>query len=125
MGIWKGRVGEQHYPYIRPQESGNKTDVRWATLTDNTGKGIRVWSDRSLNVTARDFKTETIDMGLTKAQRHNNDIVHDRKYNYLNVDLAQRGLGGDNSWGAHPHDPYRLTSKSYSYTYFIGIENWK
>ena len=123
MGIWEGRVGEQHYPYIRPQESGNKTDVRWATLTDDAGKGIRVWSEKPLNVTARDFKTESIDMGLTKAQRHNNDIVHDRKYNYLNVDLAQRGLGGDNSWGAHPHDPYRLTSKSYSYTYFIGIEN--
>lgn len=119
MGIWKGNISEQYFPYIRPQESGNKTGVRWATLTDGNGHGIKVWGDQHLNITALDFAYETIDPGVTKAQRHSNDVVRDRKRVYLNVDLAQRGLGGDNSWGARPHKQYRLLDKKYSYSYYI------
>lgn len=119
MGIWNGKVADQYYPYIRPQESGNKTDVRWATITDAAGYGIKVWGPRPLNVTALDFTAESIDPGFNKGQRHNSDVVRDRTQVYLNVDLAQRGLGGDNSWGRAPHRPYRLEASNYSYTYYI------
>ncbi len=119
MGIWDGKVADQYYPYIRPQESGNKTDVRWATLTDDAGYGIKVWGQQPLNITALDFTAESIDPGFNKGQRHNSDVVRDRNQVYLNVDLVQRGLGGDNSWGRPPHTPYRLNASDYSYTYYI------
>ncbi len=119
MGVWSGKVGEQYFPYIRPQESGNKTGVRWAELTDDSGKGLKVWGTEPLNVTALDFAAETIDPGVTKGQRHNSDVVRDRHNVYLNVDLGQRGLGGDNSWGASPHDKYRMRATSYAYDYYL------
>lgn len=119
MGIWSGKVADQYYPYIRPQESGNKTGVRWAQLTDAEGYGVRVWGDSPLNITALDFAAESIDPGMSKGQRHNNDVVADREKVYLNVDLAQRGLGGDDSWKRPPHSRYLLDADEYGYSYFI------
>ena len=119
MGIWSGKVADQYFPYIRPQESGNKTDVRWAELTDSEGYGIRVTGGRPLNVTALDFAFESLDPGMSKGQRHSVDVVRDRKRVYLNVDLAQRGLGGDDSWGRGPHSRYLLEEGEYGYEYFI------
>lgn len=119
IGIHEGKVADQYFHYIRPQESGNKTDVRWAELTDNEGYGIRVTGNGLLNVSALDVTPGMLDPGMEKHNMHDNDIWPDRWSGYLNVDLAQRGLGGDNSWGANPHDPYRLFPRDYSYTYYI------
>lgn len=121
MGIWNGKVADQFYPYIRPQETGNKTDVRWATLTDATGYGIKISAASSgpLNVSALDVLPEDLDPGLQKRQMHNSDVRHHRDCVFLNVDLTQRGLGGDNSWGAQPHSDYRLSNRAYSYSYLI------
>lgn len=118
MGVWSGKVADQFYPYIRPQETGNKTDVRWATLTDNSGFGVKIEADSPLNVSALDVLPEDLDPGMEKHQMHNSDVRH-RGEVFLNVDLMQRGLGGDNSWGARPHKPYRMQEKSYSYSYTI------
>ena len=117
MGIWSGKVSEQFYPYIRPQESGNKTDVRWATLCDSEGSGLKVIGMQPLNVSALDVSQESLDPGASKRQRHLNDVVQDQERNYLNIDLAQKGLGGDTSWGATPHEPYRLKAKEYNYAF--------
>lgn len=119
IGIYQSTVAEQFFPYIRPQETGNKTDVRWATLTDDTGYGIRVDGLQPLSVSALDVTPAQLDPGMTKAQRHNIDIRHDRHNVYFNVDLAQRGLGGDDTWGRPPHDPYILDAKQYSYGFII------
>lgn len=119
MGIWQSKVEDQYYPYIRPQESGNKTDVRWAELTDDNGNGLRVDGLQPLNVTALDITAESIDPGITKGQKHNNDVVRDKDNVWFNVDLAQRGLGGDNSWGGKPHMKYRLLKKRYSYSFYL------
>ena len=119
MGVWKSNVADQFYPYIRPQETGNHTDVRWATLTDNAGLGIRVTGTQPLNVSALDVTPADLDPGIEKHQMHNSDVRHSRGNVWLNVDLAQRGLGGDNSWGATPHRPYRLPAGEYTYSFII------
>ena len=117
MGLWGGKVADEFYPYIRPQETGNHTDVRYASLTDAAGAGIAVWGAAPLNVSALDVQPADLDPGLSKHQMHNSDVRHSRSNVYLNVDLAQRGLGGDTSWGAAPHDPYLLTARHYAYAF--------
>ncbi|MES2486961.1 MAG: beta-galactosidase small subunit, partial [Bacteroidota bacterium] len=121
MGTYKDNVANQFtWGYIRPQECGYKTDTRWLSLTGNDGKGLKIVGEQPLSFSAMNVSTENLDPGLTKAQRHTND-VHPQDTVYLHVDLKQRGVGGDNSWGALPHDPYRLTAPVYSYTYIISL----
>lgn len=118
VGIWSQSTDEQLFPYLRPQESGNKTDVRWLTLTDEAGRGVRIDGAQLLSVSAMPYLSEDLDPGLSKKQQHACD-VRPRREVILHVDLAQRGLGGDDSWGRGPHDPYRLTADRYTYTYLI------
>ena len=118
IGLYEQSTDEQLFPYVRPQESGNKCDVRWLELTDNSGRGVRIEGLQPLSVSAMPYRSEDLDPGLTKKQMHYSD-VEPRREVVLHVDLAQRGLGGDTAWGAMPHDPYRLTADSYSYGYII------
>lgn len=120
MGIWYGKVQEQAYPYFRPQETGNKTDIRWLTLKNKNGQGIRIIGSQPLSVSATNNLPEDLDPGLTKKQQHASDIVP-REETVLCVDLFQRGVGGLNSWGAKPLDKYRFQAKEYNYTYTIQI----
>ena len=64
--------------------------------------------------------TEDFDEGTIKKNRHTTDIIK-RRFVCLHVDLAQRGVGGDNSWGAQPHDEFRLTAKQYSYGFVFRL----
>ena len=118
IGLYEQSTDEQLFPYVRPQESGNKTDVRWLELTDNEGVGVRVEGLQPLSVSAMPYRSEDLDPGLTKKQMHYSD-VEPRREVVLHVDLAQRGLGGDDSWGAVPHEPYRLEADTYEYGYII------
>ena len=120
MGIWNGKVSEQAFEYYRPQETGNKTDVRWLTLKDKEGKGIEIIGAQPLSVSATNSKPEDLDPGLTKKQQHWSDVMP-RNTTVLCVDLLQRGVAGLNSWGAKPLDEYRLTDKQYSYSYTIKV----
>lgn len=125
IGIYQDKVENQYYKgYIRPQESGNKTDVRWFTLTDESGNGIKVEGTQPIAFTAINHSVEDLDPGLTKKQQHPVDLPP-RHQVFLNIDLKQRGLGGDDSWGAYPHDEYRLHDKKYSYSYTISLLNKK
>jgi beta-galactosidase len=108
--------------YIRPQEGGYKTDVRWLTLKNNKGQGIKIEGLQTLGFSALNIATEDLDPGKTKAQRHPSDLDLDSKEAvYLHLDYKQRGVGGDDSWGRLPHDPYRLLDKQYSYSYIISL----
>ena len=120
MGIYSGRVADQAFDYIRPQENGNKTDVRWLTLTNSDGLGIKIEGLQPLSVKVANNPAEDLDPGFTKKQQHPCNVTP-RNRVYLNVDLKQRGLGGDNSWGAMPHKPYLLLDKSYSYSYMLSV----
>ena len=118
VGLYEQSTSEQLFPYVRPQESGNKCDVRWLELTDNEGVGLRIEGLQPLSISAMPYRAEDLDPGLTKKQMHYSDIEPRREV-VLCVDLAQRGVGGDNTWGAQPHDPYRLTADKYEYGYII------
>jgi beta-galactosidase len=118
VGEYQCRVSEQECPYVRPQEFGNRTDVRWLTLKSSRGEGIKIEGLQPLSVSALNNRPEDFDPGLTKKQQHPIDVAK-RNNVTLAVDLAQRGLGGDDSWGRLPHSPYRLTGKEYKYGFVI------
>ena len=120
IGIYNSSVSEQQFDYIRPQENGNKTDVRWLTLTDKNGMGLKIRGLQPLSVKAAHNPASDLDFGVSKKNTHPSDVTP-LKDVFLNVDLLQRGLGGDNSWGALPHAPYRLQNDSYEYEYEISI----
>ena len=119
MGIYESTVADQFYPYIRPQETGCKTAVRYASLTDNGGCGLRVVGCKPLSVSALDVLPADLDPGLAKHQMHNSDVRHSRDKVFLYVDMAQRGLGGDDSWGRGPHAGHILDAKAYNYSFVI------
>jgi beta-galactosidase len=121
VGLYKDDVKNQFaWNYIRPQESGYKTDVRWVSLTNNKGKGLMIEGLQPICFSAINNPAEDLDPGLTKKQQHPTDIKP-RNNVFLNIDLNQRGVGGDNSWGALPHEKYRLMDKKYSYSYVIKL----
>ncbi|MDR3220169.1 MAG: beta-galactosidase, partial [Dysgonamonadaceae bacterium] len=111
---------EQQFDYIRPQENGNKTDVRWLTVTNKNGFGLKIKGLQPLSVKAAHNPVEDLDFGISKKNTHPSDITP-REEVFLNVDYLQRGLGGDNSWGRLPHEPYRLLNDAYEYAYEISI----
>ncbi|MFF7135929.1 MULTISPECIES: glycoside hydrolase family 2 TIM barrel-domain containing protein [unclassified Streptomyces] len=113
VGLWSGTVAEQWTPYIRPQENGNKTDVRWAALTGRDGVGLLVSGEPLLEVNASHFTPEDLSNGV----RHDYQLTP-RDAVVLRVNHRQMGVGGDNSWGAHTHDEYKLfANRDYAYTY--------
>ncbi|HEY6977914.1 MAG TPA: glycoside hydrolase family 2 TIM barrel-domain containing protein, partial [Chitinophagaceae bacterium] len=119
IGDYKGPIIDQYYPYIRPQESGNKTDVRWAKITRDDGSGITIMStDTLLNIEALPYSPDELFPGMEKDQTHSEELVPDNVV-HLDVDLQQMGVGGINSWGALPLEKYRLPYQNYSYSYLI------
>ena len=121
VGLYKDDVANQATTnYIRPQESGYKTDIRWLTLTNKEGKGLQIEGVQPICFSATNNKSEDLDPGLTKKQQHWIDIKP-RSEVYLSIDLNQRGVGGDNSWGALPHQQYRMLDKKYAYSYVMRL----
>ncbi|GAB1416850.1 glycoside hydrolase family 2 TIM barrel-domain containing protein [Paludibacter sp.] len=122
LGIYESKVQDQYVAYVRPQENGNKTDVRWLTLTDNTGFGLKIEGLQPLGVTVLHNASEDFDPGMTKKYRHQNDI-YPRNETILTIDLFQRGLGGTDSWGALPLKQYRFANKDYRFGYKMSVIN--
>lgn len=121
VGLYHDNVRNQYFErYIRPQESGYKTDVRWFSVTNNNGNGIRIEGVQPICFSATNRATEDLDPGLTKKQQHPTDL-RPGNATHIHIDLKQRGVGGDDSWGALPHEKYRLLEKKYSYSYIIRL----
>jgi beta-galactosidase len=118
VGLYSSAVAEQFAPYVRPQECGNKTDVRWMTFTNARGKGLRFTGVSLLSMSALHFSMQDIDPGDTKKNLHPADL-DPRPEIYVNVDYKQMGVGGDTSWGALPYNQYRLPAGGYSYEFSI------
>ena len=113
FGIWSGKVEDQIYPYIYPQENGNKSDVRWVKLADPQGNGIEITGLPAIGVSAwpytqEDLETATHDYQLPR-----------RPFYLVQVDYKQRGVGGNNSWGLMPLDQYRLLDDKYHFSFLI------
>lgn len=118
IGLFKQTIDEQYFPYIRPQLTGNKMDVRWAKIQQKNGVGIHIIGEKPLNISALHFSTDDLDSGIKKTQKHAGEITP-RKEVYLNIDGFSSGLGSINSWGYLPLEQYRLPYKSYNYSYWI------
>ncbi|MCK9451610.1 MAG: DUF4981 domain-containing protein [Bacteroidales bacterium] len=118
IGNYSGKVADQYHAYVRAQETGNKTDVRWATLTDNDGQGLMISSAEPLNINAQQFDTDLLNHVSQEVHNHGGSIVPTDIIS-LHIDYKQIGVGGDNSWGARTHAQYSLPAKSYNYSYII------
>jgi len=130
VGLYDGKVKDQYWAYIRPQENGNKTDVRWVAFTNNDGNGLLSIGSPLLSVSAHhnlmeDFESPVrtvgrIYDGKEVVNRHISD-VKERNLVSVNLDYKQMGVGGDNSWGARTHPQYLLTDKEYSYSFRLKL----
>ena len=107
IAIYSDEADNQYFPYIRPQESGTKSDIRWWKQTDATGLGLQVKSCTPFYASALHFDTEELDDGDEKEQRHSFDLKKS-KFTNLFLDAAHMGVGGENSWGAWPLEKYRV-----------------
>ncbi|MES5817865.1 glycoside hydrolase family 2 TIM barrel-domain containing protein [Streptomyces sp. RG80] len=113
VGLYSGTVTGQRTSYLRPQESGNKTDVRWIALTGGDGSGLLVSGEPLLEVNASHFTPEDLSVGV----RHDFQL-NPRDEVVLRLAHHQMGVGGDDSWGAHTHNEYKLfADRDYAYTY--------
>ena len=115
LGRYEGAVADQYYPYIRPQETGNKEDLRWMAITDADGNGLLIDGMRPFSGAAMALDPMNLDYDPLKPNRHGLDVKPE-DFTTLTVDYAQMGVGGDNSWGAKPMDKYMLPFKRYSFT---------
>ncbi len=118
VGVYQMSVMDLYHPYIRPQENGNRTDVRWVALTNDVGIGLLAVGMPLLSVSAHHFVIDDFDEGLEKHNRHTYDLVP-RDLVTLNLDYKQMGVGGDDSWGARPHPEYTLPVKDYFYRFTL------
>ncbi len=116
---YTSNVKDMMYNYIRPQENGYKTDTREICLVNSTGKGILIQAlDQLVSFSAHHQLNGDFDEGRDKIQRHNCDLPVRSLIN-LNIDHKQMGIGGDNSWGAKPHDEYMIPAQNYNYAFVI------
>ncbi len=115
VGVYAASVSSTLVPYVSIQEYGNRTDCRWAALTDKAGYGIRIdgipqFDFSALLYTAEDLTQEK------RGDKHSADISR-RDFVTLNLDYGQMGVGGDDSWGAQTHPQYRLQVREYNYSF--------
>ncbi|MFA5330374.1 MAG: glycoside hydrolase family 2 TIM barrel-domain containing protein, partial [Prolixibacteraceae bacterium] len=128
VGLYSGSVADQYFAYIRPQENGNKTDVRWMTITNKDGLGFEFVGTLLISASAHhqimeDFESPDRTDGRVKEgekmiRRHTTDVKN-RDLTSIDIDYKQQGVGGDDSWGAWTHDEYRLKEKKYDYSFRI------
>ncbi len=121
VGLYRGRAGDQLAAYGKLQESGNKEDVRWIAVTNADGRGLLAIGEPRLSANALPYTTEDLFVATQKENAYPYQVPP-RDTVTLNLDWHQRGLGGDNSWGALPHAPYRiLPNRPLSYGYRLKV----
>jgi len=118
VGLYKGKVANQYFNYVRPQENGYKTDVRWFELRNENGIGVRVTGAPQVGFSALHNPIEDFDMENMDDYRHTNDIVK-KDGVFITTDLIQMGVAGDNSWGARPYPEYSVPAKNYEFSFTI------
>ena len=121
LGVYSNKVKDEYYPYVRPQESGNHTDIRWFQVTDGQ-RGLQFSSNAPMECSALPYLVEDLDAGAMKDHRwgqHSGDLV-ERPLTQVHIQQRQMGLGCVNSWGARPLPPYMLpANKDYDFTFVI------
>ena len=118
LGVWKQTVAEQFWGYVRPQETGTKTQVRYWNITNKAGKGLRFEGVEPLEMQALNYTEDDLQPARNKAQWHSGDLI-ERPFTDLHIAARSMGVGCVNSWGAWPRQEYQMPYKDYTYTYII------
>lgn len=113
VGIYNDTVENMFVPYLEPQENGNREDVRWVAFMDKNGFGLKAFGMPILNFSAWNFSPNELEM-----RKHPFEIIRSKNIT-VNLDHRQMGVGGDDSWGALPHEKYRLLGKIYEYKFIL------
>lgn len=113
VGLYANTVDGMFTDYVEPTEYGNRTDVRWVTFSDKSGNGIRVSGMPLIYFSAWPYETRELE---TKDHPY---LMSRAKDITVNIDYKQMGVGGDDSWGALPHDEFRLWVQDYGYKFRV------
>ena len=118
LGIYKQSVSEQFYPYIRPQENGTKSDIRWWKTLNAAGHGIQVVAAEAFSASALHYTIESLDEGLYKKQGHSQEVEEANLTNFC-FDKIQAGLGCEDSWGRIARPEYQVPYGDYEFTFIL------
>ncbi len=121
IGVYNNKVQDEYFEYVRPQESGNHTDVRWFRVLSADGSGLEFYGDAPMEASALPYTTEQLDDGMRKEKvlgHHSGDLIPAGK-TQVHISQRQFGLGCVNSWGAWPLPQYCLGYKDYDFTFAI------
>ena len=113
VGLWSGAVSDQYFPYVMHQENGNKTDVRWIKITDDAATGMKITGTPLMEVNVQNYSQQALNLAKPSKRLFRGDKT------YVNIDLKQMGLGGDDSWSPRVHEEYQLKEKSYRFGFVI------
>jgi beta-galactosidase len=121
IGVYQNSVADEYFPYIRPQEAGNHTDVRWFRVKDAQGRGLEFYASAPIEVSALNFSVADLDDGPLKEKvwgRHSGDLMP-QPFTQVLIQQRQMGLGCVNSWGAWPRKEYLVPYQDYDFTFAI------
>ena len=121
LGIYENKVKDEYFPYIRPQESGNHTDIRWFRLVNEKGSGLEFYSNAPMEVSALNYLKDDLDDGPVKDKviGHHSGDLSERPLTQVHIQQRQMGLGCVNSWGAWPRNEYLLPYQDYDFIFAI------
>lgn len=119
IGLYNASVWSQFHPYVRAQETANKCDTRWLSLSDTAGAGLLVVGEQPLSVSAWNFLQDDIGYVPFSVERRHGGSIAKKDLVWLNIDLMQMGVGGDTSWGAQVHPEYTISPSPRSYSFTI------
>lgn len=121
LGVYENSVADEYFPYVRPQEAGNHTDVRWFRVVNGEGRGLEFYSNAPMEASALNYLIDDLDDGPVKDKvwgHHSGDLV-ERPLTQVHLQQRQMGLGCVNSWGAWPRQEYLIPCKEYDFTFVI------
>jgi len=120
IGLYKAKISDEYWPYVRPQESGNKTQVRYWQVLNQTGSGLQFTATGSMEASTLNYLPEDLDDGTNKSahQSHSGDLIP-RNFSVTQIQARQFGLGCVNSWGAYPRNEYQMPYQDYDFTYIV------
>jgi beta-galactosidase len=118
LGIYDQKAEDNFVTFIRPQECGNRSDVRWMELTNAHGTGLSIKGLPTVDIVSHHFPLEDLDIPNDVERQHTKDIV-DKDFVEICIDYHQRGPGADNTWGARPLDQYRLFTGEYEFGFVL------
>lgn len=117
VGIYKTNKDEQIIPYVSAQEFGHRTDTRWLTVRNRSGLGLRFSGQPVFEFAAIPYTPEDLTLNR-RGEKHFPEVPR-RSNLYITIDLAQMGVGGDDSWGARPHQQYLIKPQSYTWSFSL------